>query len=505
VRLAVLPAHRRLAAAALCLALLGTLQLAARATAANVGGPVPGVVTAAYNPGTATTPSTSAAYDGEALTVQVGYIGRGAAEPTIGVDKDGRAFMAAGAFDGLAVFLPRTFVMRSTDGGLTWEKASPEIPTTRQPAPPVTADPMVVMDETTGRIFNPELYGACNFMNYSDDGGETWVSNPLACGNLVVDHQTVTEGPFPPALKPLQTTYPNVIYYCANRVADANCGRSLDGGNVWSPTPTPAFTGYDPDAKAPGIELPGIGGVEGLCGGLHGHIDTDSKGRLFLPKGHCGFPWLAVSEDGGTTWTRTRVSDVPTSEVHLSVATDDADNVYMLWTGRDFLPYLAVSTDNGKSFGAPMMVAPPGVTETDFAVLEAGEPGKVAITFIGNTRGDRDDKHRPWNQYVTVSTDVLDAQPLFVSTTANDPADPIIRGECSRDSGGGRCGGIWDFLDIVVSPQDGAFWAAGADGCQKSSCVRSNGKDENALTGEGFAIRQLSGPRVRTVAPPAEG
>ncbi len=486
-------ARGKLLALALCLGLVASLQAASRAGASTA---VTGGISQAYNPGRVGVPSTDAEYTGEPLTVQTGYIGRGAAEPTIALDKSGNAYMPAGAFDSIAQVLPQTFVMKSSDGGVTWNKTSPTVNLDQsRPTPPVTADPMVWVDQDTGRLFNPELYVGCTYMNISDDQGKTWTPNPLACGNFVNDHQTVVTGPPSPNLKPLMTTYPNVMYYCFNRVADANCGRSLDGGLTFSPTLTPAFLGYDPAAG-------------GLCGGLHGHIDTDNDGRLFLPKGHCGKPWLAVSADGGNTWSRVKVSDaIPSQDPHNAVATDDAGNVYYVWTDKDRLPWLAISTDHGKTFGEPRMIAPPGVTETALPVLEAGDAGKIAINFIGNTSTDRKDVNRPWNQYLAISTNALDAQPLFVSTTANPANDPIIRGGCKDDAsrGGGRCGGVWDFIDITTSPVDGTAWAAGADGCQKATCTNEGGKDENALTGEGIAIRQLTGPRIRTItpAPPA--
>lgn len=470
----------------LIVALIASFQVVSRAEANTA---VTGGISQAYNPGRGDAPSTDALYDGEALTVQTGYVGRGAAEPTLGLDKLGNAYVAAGQFDSVARVLPKTLVMKSSDGGTSWAATSPMIPGTAEPNPPVTADPMVVVDQETGRVFNPELYAACNYMGISDDQGKTWISNPAACGNLTVDHQTIAVAPFPPALKALKTSYPNVIYYCANRVADANCGRSLDGGIVWNPSATPAYLGFDPAAG-------------GLCGGLHGHLDSDSEGRIFLPKGHCGKPYISMSADGGNTWTRTKVSDIPASDTHLSVATDAADNVYVLWPDNNRLPWLAVSTDHGKTFGEPMMVAPPGVKETAFAVMEAGDAGKVSITFLGNTSGDRKNASRPWNQYLSISENVFDPTPLFVSTTANPEADPIIRGGCKDDmsAGGGRCGGVWDFIDIQTSPVDGASWAVGADGCQKLTCTKAGGRDENAMTGEGFAVRQLTGPRIRTIA-----
>ena len=470
--------RNRLVMLALCLVLVATVQATGRATA---GTAVVGGDSQAYTAGAQGTPSTPTTYDGEMLTVQASYVGRQAAEPTVGVDKAGNAFVAAGTFDGPGIVVPQTYIMKSTDGGNTWAKTSPTLPTGNA-QPPVTLDPYVYTDEETGRVFNPELYAGCTYMNISDDAGKSWIPNPVACGSFVNDHQTIAVGNPPAALKPLMPgVYPNAMYYCFNRVADASCSRSLDGGLTFQPTANPAFLGFDPAAG-------------GLCGGLHGHIDVGPEGNVYLPKGHCGKPTLATSTDGGTTWTRTVVSNIPAASTHLAVEADDAGNVYFLFWGRDDrLPYLAISRDGGKTFGPAKMVAPPGVREVNFPILTAGEAGRVSIAFPGTT-GTPDQKLRPWNHYMVVTENALADQPVFLSTTANPLSDPILRGDC----GPGRCGPLWDFQDMQISPAGGEFWAAVADGCVKACATR--GTSYRETVGEGMAVRQLTGPLLRPSA-----
>ncbi len=416
----------------------------------------------------------------EPLTLQATRVGREAAEPTLGVTSDGTAFFAAGTFDGAAVVAPRTEVKRSTDGGLTWETVTPALPDRLKSEPPVTLDPMVYVDEATDRVFNLELYVGCSYLLFSDDNADSWNRAPAACGDYVNDHQTIIAGAIPPdAAVPVSTYQDRWVYYCFNRVIDANCGRSIDGGQTWSPTATPAYVGFDPDNG-------------GLCGGLHGHIATDPEGRLFVPKGHCNKPFVSMSSDGGDTWTRTQVSDISAASTHLSVAADAAGNVYFLWWDATYRrPWLSVSTDHGATWGEPLMISPPGVTEVNFPVLVAGDEGRLAINFPGTTSTDPTDTTRPWNEYVVVVTDAHTADPVFYSATANDPATDVFhRGDCN-----GRCAGLWDFVDVVIAPGTGEAWAAAADACIRN-CDEKPASDKQV--GDGVAIRQIGGPRLLT-------
>jgi len=64
------------------------------------------------------------------LEVSFNYVGRQAAEPTIGVNRNNAGFFAAGTFDSIigasgVTRLARTVVMRSRDKGATWQPVSP--------------------------------------------------------------------------------------------------------------------------------------------------------------------------------------------------------------------------------------------------------------------------------------------------------------------------------------------------------------------------------------------
>ena len=92
--------------------------------------------------------------------LQPSYIGRDAAGPTMGVDKDGVAFYAAGAFDAFGAngAAAKTKVYRSTDNGISWQDTT--FGAAGQDFPPTTLDPYVYVDSSTGRVFSIDLAGA---------------------------------------------------------------------------------------------------------------------------------------------------------------------------------------------------------------------------------------------------------------------------------------------------------------------------------------------------------
>lgn len=426
------------------------------------------------------------------LKVNFNYVGREAAEPTLGVNANNTAFYAAATFDSVLVEgvrqLARTEVLRSHDKGATWESVSPSflLQDENDTEPAFTLDPMLHVDPDPGpegRIFSVDLYVGCSWAIFSDDEAVSWQRNALACGQPVNDHHTIVTAPPPPG----ETTvdYPNMLYYCFNRVSDSSCGRSRDGGETFEPAGT-AFTGVDSETGE-------------LCGGLHGHLAGDSQGRVFLPKGHCELPWVAISEDGALTWERVNIADHTLMAHHeVSLAVDTEDNIYAVWTDQKFrLPFLSVSRDHGRTWSTPIMFAPPGVHEVNFPTIVAGNAGRIAMLFPGSESQDFSDPTRPWNIYIVMSVDALDSDPIFTWTVANPNKDPVHRGNC----GPGRCdaedgGSMFDFLDIQVSPADGAFWGTASDTCV-DECV-SDPTAQKLRPGEGVAIRQIKGPLLFT-------
>lgn len=416
-----------------------------------------------------------------------------AGEPTMGANPGGDLFYVAanigGEPNGAGPRLPnQVHVFKSEDQGDSWIDISPMAGPARRHT--VTLDPYVFVDELpdgdNARVYNIDLTVACSYLSFSDDNGDSWTTNPIACGRPVNDHHTLFAGP-PATSSPIG--YPHVVYYCWNDVATSSCSKSTDGGITWAPTGRPPFAGLDETAD--------------LCGGLHGHGVVGKDGTVYLPREYCGRPMVAISKDEGLSWTIVQTAKIRALENALldpSVAVDDKGNIYYVFIGEaDRLPYLTYSRNSGKSWSKPLMIGAPGLKEANLATLDAGAPGKVAVAYMGSTnvkikKGGKDERDErryetsTWNAYLAASTDVFAKDPVFVTGQVNKSSDPVKRRAC----GPGRCGRVFDFIDVIVAP-DGTPWAAFVDACTEI-CAQAGGAD---FGDEAFVGHLVGIPRLR--------
>lgn len=408
-------------------------------------------------------------------------VGADAIEPTIGISKKGHLFYTASAG------VRQVDVFRSTDGGESWKNTSPALPTGTK-THPLTLDPYIYFDESTGRLFNIDLTVACSYLSFSDDEGKTWTDNPLACGRPVNDHQTLFSGP--PALTPEHPLFPENVYYCYNDFGTGtSCSKSLDGGISWVPTGTRPFEGVRTSNQ----------NVED-CGGFNGHGVVGDDGTVYLPKEWCGQPWLGISRDEGATWEQVQVATNTTEFLgsDTSVAVDSKGNLYYAYESAKQLLYLVTSKNGGKTWSKPLMVAAPKVNEVTLPTLDVGKPGRVAIAYMGSTNSpfskcqpecsSSDYARTTWNGYITMTVEALAKNPTFYSATVNPTDDPLYQGRCDFSN---RCSPILDFLDIEISP-DGTPYGTFVDACL-ASCLTSGTVDGGA----GIAGRLVGGPKLR--------
>lgn len=426
-------------------------------------------------------PRTTAMSTRALLTMRAHPVGIRAFEPTIGVDPHGAVYIngrdnAGGPPYDPPVFVDREQVRKSTDGGATWTTVMPTV--AGRPQQPVSADPYLWVDPDNGRIFfvNIQQLGL-TLLDFSDDGGATWT--PGASKQIgVEDHPTVVAGTPPPGVVTLDAAFAKVVYWCTNTIAFSACAHSLDGGRTFIPGP-PLFTDQGPNC----------------LGGLTGHLAVDRSGRVFVGAANCGIPEMETSDDGGVTWTESTVSNTIFSDGHdVEMATDAAGTVYAAWTDivHD-LPYLAISHDHGVTWSTPLMVAPPSVRHANYVTVHAGGArGRVALSFLGTNDEGAVADTTPWSYYMTITTDALDRNPLFVSNVVSVPStgSPIV-------VRGTRFPGEKDFLDLESDPRPGGrLWGSLAVSCT-GACPSDpkSGNDPQHL-GADYAVDEVSGPTL---------
>ncbi|HEX2022663.1 MAG TPA: sialidase family protein [Candidatus Thermoplasmatota archaeon] len=397
-------------------------------------------------------------------------IGLDGVEPTIGIDADGTIFAE--------VFVEgQPTVVRSDDRGVTWTDVGPRLPNGMH-NPPVTFDPYLYLDPATGRVFHNSNDLACAIISWSDDKGASWTTTPVGCGLGVgvADHQSMVAAK--PRLVPaaLMTVYPNVVYSCTNTGATTECATSLNGGATFGPVVT---------------VFPETGNPDDCAGSILGHPMNDAEGRVYLAHGGCNnWPTVGVTEDDGLTWKSHVISrDIPLIEalvVHdVSLAVDENGTLYAGWIGDKGLPAYSFSRDHGVTWAPARVVSPAPVTATAFPAIAAGADGRLVFAYVGTTieggyegrttggdgtitdlspitggQGPTGWENATWNAYLTVLADADSEDPVAVTVTANDPADPIARGVCGKT----RCGGMTDFIDAEIDPS-GRPYAIFVDVC----------------------------------------
>lgn len=398
------------------------------------------------------------------------------AEPTLGVTPDGSVL--ALAFE---------TVVRSQDLGRTWQP----VHVIRDQGD--NRDPYLWVDAATGRAFALHIHPArhCRTLAFSDDAGETWTETPLVCPTADVDHQKLASGP---AAGPVPSASPRLVSLCYNHLSSTRCAVSRDGGLTF-------LQDVLVDDVPGGVPLPLPLNPLGDCGGLNGVQHHAADGTIYLPYGFaCHEARVAVSTDGGLTWTR-RDLGITQRELDPEVATTPDGTAYYLFRGEDQRMQLLRSRDRFATVEGPFAVSPPDLKGTAFAGLAAGANGRLAFAYLGNRQTDAGpDDAGPateWHLFVGMTLDAGSADPTFATQQVTPPGDPVQRGSIALTRGekdGNR--NLLDFIDLSLGP-DGRVWVAYTDGCTSEACRIPGQRDVQTSRDQTLSVAYLAdGPSL---------
>jgi hypothetical protein len=204
-----------------------------------------------------------------------------------------------------------------------------------------------------------------------------------------------------------------------------------------------------------------------------------ADGTVYVPKRFAGEPEVAVSHDEGLSWQRVQVAQNGSGGETPRMALDDRGNVFYTWVSAWHLPFLAYSRDDGRTWSAPIALAPPGLREADIPRVAALGNGRVAVAYMGSTDAPgsapyyaycdgllsecTDGRYAgvTWNGYMTLLPNAFASPPKLETATVDPPSAPLFVGGCSAD---GACKADLDFIDVKFGPGGDPF-AAFVDDC----------------------------------------
>lgn len=424
-------------------------------------------------------------------------------EPTIGITPAGNIFFAGGVPQNDPAFPGESWIHGSYDNGATWVHTTSAIAANDIEV----YDPFLTVDRDTGRIFRLMMHAqsvggnGCLQLITSDDEGATWREDPDLCVSPPFhDHESLATGKPRGALVPRALDepagssassrsraagYPNLVHLCLNHLQGTECAVSLDGAQSFLP-PHPVFASV---------------GAAGWCGGLNSPVQTDSVGRVFVPRIHCEVPSVAASDDGGLTWTihtlpgptvprppflglgedlglglGLGIEEPPYIDLNvMHLAIDAADNLHVVYVAGDGTPYYLNSQDHGVTWSAARQIAVPGITAvaTSLITIDAGASGHVAFAYLATDHpggyATENWEGAEWDMHLGVLTDAFGAGPVQW-TQVNPADDPLGVDDCGVDRCQETacpeqyCVGMYDYIGLAIAP-DGRPWIAMVDVC----------------------------------------
>ena len=174
------------------------------------------------------------------------------------------------------------------------------------------------------------------------------------------------------------------------------------------------------------------------------------------------------------------------------------------------------STDSGQSWEQnSTRISPVEVISSVFPQVDAGDPGRIAITYLGSENASElnqsDIDGNPWDGnahyansnvsyylYITYSLNALDENPVFHTVRAS--ADPVQVGSICLNSGdcrdiGGSNRNLLDFNDLHID-LEGRVYIAFADGCFGDCATNENPQPEDSRSRRGIMCYLSSGPSL---------
>jgi hypothetical protein len=361
------------------------------------------------------------------------------AEPGIQVAPDGTIYVTApgarepGPVPGVATF--GDTIWRSDDGGQSFRR----LPLPDSGFGGGDSDLAVASD---GTLYQSGLWAGCVSLSVSHDKGETWQTNPLACGYAAAADDRnwlATHG--------AQTVY-LTFGWAANPAGEGRIAlvKTLVQGRAVTTTTSSFEDTY---------QWPGNVAVDQASGAVFVAYNTVEDAIVVLR-----------SRDGGMTLEKRLVSQRPgdTFDSFGVVAVGRDGAVYVTWSERDRPDgtkpdrtdvFYSHSSDEGETWSAPTKVNSFAGTHI-YPWLDAGSAGHVVVAWYGTDAvGDTAEKvNGTWNVYLAESHSADQPEPGWVESIVS--TKPISTGGiCTSGTGcapGTRA--LLDYFQVALDAEE---------------------------------------------------
>ncbi|CAN5717719.1 hypothetical protein BH18ACT15_BH18ACT15_04200 [soil metagenome] len=363
---------------------------------------------------------------------------RDVAEPSLRVDKKGNTYVC-GPFGASRA---ADYAQKSEDNGDTFRVLGTPPEGRIAPGGGGDCEISVAPEKNAQGNYNLSYTGLEALLNFStgrsQDEGRSFLSQIFSSSIPAVDRQWMA------------SNGQNEVYLFYNQIpGGGTVQRSTDGGLTYAP---PSSLGN----AAPDIFRPGNIVVDSSTSPetLYGTYSNENKVMVFR------------SRDQGQTFQQFEVVDAEGRPDNLfpSLAIDTAGNLYAAWIEKgSFNAYYSFSKDDGATWSAKQLVNRRGAQTTVMPWIEAGSPGRVAVSFYcspvdGNPEvGGASGFHGPWDVCMNQSTNALAQGADFSQVkVTHHPIhwDSIcLSGLACSTNGGDRT--LLDFFQTRMDPRDG--------------------------------------------------
>lgn len=309
----------------------------------------------------------------------------------------------------------------------------------------------------------------CNAVFRSTDGANTFTTGETCLPG--------TDRPWMSVYDPTGTPQGRRIYFAANQ------GALLTAASLG------CYVNVSTDN---GLTYTGTNGTTGLIpGNQHcvGHMAIDpTNGDLYVPTSN----GIWKSTDGGRTFTNLGNPTGPiATTLFANLATDSAGNLYYAYTrtrsGSDGPVMLAMIPKGSTTWSTPVQVNTPDLKANVFPWIVAGDPGRIAIMYLGTTDTGFNSSgpgiggpNAQWHVYTTFSTDAINCttsctvnpSPTFQQVQTDDHVmhkGTICIGGFPGCLEGNADRSMADFFVVAMNPQDGRVFVVWDDNADKDT------------------------------------